>query len=292
VCSSATNCTVTQGPFAAGSTIAYGCRVRYAGREVWTGWRLVQIDMPTSGNRAIPIIYTGPRSSSIDILFVPDRDNYSGGTDPQFRSDVKSVIKNGYYAEDIFLIHQDKLNFWIALDTGDAEPGCDHELPDNWDDEYAFVDAGALLHTDNFRDCAPGGERIFSSEPYNPRTVLHETGHRPFGLADEYCCDGGYFQAAPYPNVYDEPADCQNPDEISDLGNWDTKLGQPPRTASDCQEFEEDLFWFFDRDWSVSDSNPFSVSDNDLMNNNGNPQGADVRRIDWLFNDVCRRAGC
>ena len=48
------------------------------------------------------------------------------------------------------------------------------------------------MHKDDFRDCAPGGQRLFSSEPTSIGTVLHETGHRPFGLADEYCCDGGY----------------------------------------------------------------------------------------------------
>ena len=38
---------------------------------------------------------------------------------------------------------------------------------------------------------------MFSTEPTSLGTVLHETGHSPFGLADEYCCDGGYFENPP-----------------------------------------------------------------------------------------------
>ena len=56
-----------------------------------------------------------------------------------------------------------------------------------------------MFHTDNFRDCAPGGERVFSTEPGSFGTILHESGHRPFGLADEYCCDGGYLPDRPLP---------------------------------------------------------------------------------------------
>ncbi|MCS7158705.1 MAG: hypothetical protein N0A16_13410 [Blastocatellia bacterium] len=270
-CIDSANCTVTLGPFS--GTVSYGCRVLDEGLEVWSGWRVVQIGNPSRG-RAVPIIFTGGRSSRIDIVFIPDRDNYSGANDPRFLNDVRSVIENAYYREDLFLSNQDKFNFWIALDMGDAEPDCEHEPPGNWDDAYTFADVGALVHTDMFRDCAPGGMRVFSSEPTELRTFIHETGHVPFGLADEYCCDGGYFQQEVFPNVYEEPEDCRA--DASSFG----------RTAAACREFEEVIDWWFDQDWSVSDP-----ATNDLMVDNGMPQAADVRRINYIF-DECRRARC
>jgi len=289
-CSTAADCHVSRGPFESGDTVFYGCLVRHDNDEAWSGWRRVYIGSPTpSEGRAVPVIYTGPKSSRIDIVFIADRDNYSGPDDSQFLSDVRSVIQDGYYSEDLFLSNQDKLNFWIAMDMGDAEPDCDFDAPSNWDDAYTFADVGAILHTDSFRDCAPGGERLFSSEPFSLKTVLHETGHRPFGLADEYCCDGGYFQVDPYPNVYDEPEDCQA--DIANLRVLDLRLGgykpgRAARTDSDCREFEEVIDWWFDEDWSVSDPNS-----DDLMVDGGTPRAADVRRIEWLF-DECRSARC
>lgn len=281
----------TVGPFA-GPSFSYGCRVQDDDLTVWTGWRVVNIGNPAAG-RAVPVLFTGPRSSRIDILFIADRDNYSAASDPNFIDDVGDVIVGAYYQSgttaytsnfDYFLRNQDKFNFWIALDRGDAEPNCDHDPPDM--DRYTFADAGAILHTDFFRDCAPGGERIFSSwiAPASLNIVLHETGHRPFGLADEYCnmrpgsasttCDGGYFQASPFPNLYEEPEDCSA--DAPSLG----------RTAANCQEFDEVIDWWFDRDWSVSEP----VGD-DLMVDNVTPQAADVRRMNWMF-DRCAGASC
>lgn len=271
-CLGSTSCEITL-PASAGPTVSYACRVLDDGLEAWSGWRLAQIGNPSRG-RAVPILYTGPRSSRIDIVFIPDRDNYSGPNDARFLTDVSFVIENAYYAEDLFLSNQDKLNFWIAMDRGDAERDCEHEPPSNWDDAYTFADVGAIVHTDMFRDCAPGGMRVFSSEPSELRTFIHETGHVPFGLADEYCCDGGYFQADPFPNLYDELGDCRE-----DARSLD-------RFADACREFEGESFWFFTKDWSVSDPPA-----NDLMVDNGMPQAADVRRINWMF-DQCRRAAC
>jgi len=45
-------------------------------------------------------------------------------------------------------------------------------------------------------------KRIFQAWTWFQGTFLHELGHSPVGLADEYCCDGGYFQSHPYPNIY------------------------------------------------------------------------------------------
>ena len=128
---------------------------------------------------------------------------------------------------------------------------CDSVMPAGWYPDffsispsrgfYLFADAGAIVHRDaSIRDCAPGGDRFFTGDATHMdggllgRVFLHETGHRPFGLADEYCCDGGYFQADPFPNVYEEPEDCE--DDIAGLQSWTSRLAIPraptPRAAS------------------------------------------------------------
>lgn len=304
------------GPFNEGDSFSYGCLVRDKsnGEEVWSGWRRVQVGQPATG-RVVPLIYTGSRSSSVDLVFVADRDNYSGPNDATFIADVKDIIHTAYYSESIYLAHQDKLNFWIALDTGlaeDSNEGCDHQWPgqNNFSSPpnpisgaYAFADSSAIVHRNeerlgrSFRDCAPSGERVFSADKSDsrwPRVFLHETGHRPFGLADEYCnkrnppagglCDGGYFQNNPFPNLYEEPEDCLA--DIVNLQTWDERLGDEFRGPSHCKEFVEDEFWFFDKDWSVSDPHQ-----DDLMVDNGKIRGADARRIEWIFNQ-CAQASC
>lgn len=276
---------------------AYGCRTSKSGTTIFSGWRLSTEGDP--GTVDFPVVYTGPSSSRLDIVFIADSDTYPFGSaapfNPMFVTDVASVILTSYYGFDPFLVNQDKFNFWILLNQGkadDANDGsCDHELPADWDESFAFADSGAILHRKSQRDCALRGDRIFSgtlntafrSDAF--QVVTHETGHQPFGLADEYCnlrpgsasstCDGGYFEQDDAPNVYAEPEDC-----VDDLGAF------PGRVESDCQEFTEDGFWFFDTDWTISD--PVS---NDVMVDNAAAQGADLRRFDFVFGH-CQAAGC
>jgi hypothetical protein len=283
--------------------IFYGCRGFSGSEEVWSGWRVVGIQQPAiiATGIPLPVIITGDASSRLDFMFFPDTDFYTGAADPDFLADVATII-NAYYSEPNYLAHQDQINFWIANEVAlaeDSAEGCDHEMPSGWfpaergelatpspfPTVYAFVDAAAIVHRrdpDAFRDCAPGGDRIFSATVLDTSIHLHESGHRPFGLADEYCCDGGYFMSDPYPNVYEEPDECA--DDLFDLKAWDVKLGRPERNT--CREFEETVENWDDFDWSISEP-----ASNDLMQDKGSAQGADVRRMEWLYGE-CTRAGC
>jgi hypothetical protein len=276
---------VTLTPTSGDGDLVYGCRLRKGGTTIFSGWhRVGMTQRDLISDEPIPVIYTGPRSSRIDIVFIPDSDTYTIFDDPQFLKDVAQVINTSYYGFNEFLAAQDKFNFWIMRDMGradDANDGdCDHEIPDNWDDELAFADAGAILHRKNQRDCALRGDRIFSAvvDPTVRSDALqvatHETGHQPFGLADEYCCDGGYFEQDTAPNVYEEPEGCA--DDAPALG----------RTGAACREWERPTDWWFDPDWSTSEP-----GSNDLMNDNGQAQAADVRRFNLIFND-CNSAKC
>jgi hypothetical protein len=280
-----TTSSTTAGPFPAGSFF-YGCRIRHGINQVWSGWRVVQVGVP-AGGRSVPILNTGPQDSRIDIVFVADANSYSGPTTSLFQSDVARMI-DAYFSEPTFLKRQDHLNFWIALDMGAVQSPCpDSEPPDNWDDDYTFADTAALTHRNVIpRDCAPGGERFFTGDATRMdsgllgRVFLHETGHRPFGLADEYTPDGGYFISEPFPNIYEAESVCEA--DIPALQVFDVLLGFSPRPAGSCRTLvtNDGTFWT---------SEPMT---NHLMGaDNLTTRGADLRQIEWLFAQ-CRIAGC
>jgi hypothetical protein len=238
--------------------MSYSCRVVDNGTTVFSGWKIVRIE-----TRAIPIIYSGEPNSSLDILFIADKDTYFGPTDPNFLFDVEKAIQM-YYNETIFLKNQDKINFWVAQDVGDARGECTVEPPSNWDSDYTFAEVGIILHGDNsIRDCAlAGAEQLFTT---NMRvlgraniTLLHETGHLPFGLADEYEGDGGYFITNPFPNIFASDSLCK-----------EDELGK----ERECRKIGN-----IGREFFTSDTIP-----EDLMADNLKIQMLDERRIQWLF---------
>jgi hypothetical protein len=240
----------------------------------------------------IRVVYTGPRPNRVDLVFFGDQDDYTAsgsppivGDDPAFIEDVGDVILNSYYNFVYFLANQHLMNFWIALDSADYDtagnPG-DATFCNFTGGEADFADSGVVIHLDALRDCATGGR--FSTEPFvaNRLTVLHETGHRPFGMADEYCCDGGYFEMSPNPNLYQElnpPPGIGCAPDAPDLG----------RTAADCRMFNDiGPPSHPGEDWFLSDP-----SGDDLMEDSGahTPQAADLRRLNW-FLDQCRVGEC
>lgn len=290
------------GSFAEGS-FDYGCRVLDGGEVAFSGWRKATVGDPGDYDEAVPVLFTAPRRSAIDIVFVADQDNYAAPLDRPFVNEVFNAINNGFQGYQLFLRRQDAFNFWIAREPGDAEPGCDHDAP-----SVAWADAKAILHTDAFRDCAPGGQRVFSAtvppgvaSSRSAEILRHETGHRPFGLADEYCdernppagsvCDGGYFQNVPFPNLYSSLDGSTDPLSGEMLPGCASDAPDLGRTGSDCVSFEEDVDitergWFVDRTWFVSEP-----ASGDLMVDNEEPQAADERRILWLL-DRCDAADC
>lgn len=252
--------------------LLYGCRVRDEGGSAFTGWRRTRVGAPAEG-KGVPVVYTGDRSSRVDIVFIADQDSYTSATDPAFLEDVNEVLRGAYFGQAYFLANQDKFNFWLADATGDADrvpnpadppnPTCVLTPPTSWAADYSWRDSGAILHTDTLRDCAGNG--VFSVEPTSLSVVLHETGHSPFGMADEYCCDGGYFEEAPNANMFDTLAECQ------------ADAPALSRTAADCRSITDSRPTPAEV-WQLSEPNA-----NDLMNDNGLPQAADIRRMDWFF---------
>lgn len=292
---------ITYSPLSGAQQFAYGCRVFDDGKGVYTGGRIVQIGKPAKG-RAVPILYTGPSDRKIDIAFIPQAGTFAGEDepgfpDPEFLTRVHALIRDGYYAGRVegrgagrlFLTQQNMMNFWITLDMGDTGGYADIQPPDNWSKDYNFIDTGALLHANTGQtDSAYRNIRIFTTdvsktnwEVLAPRTLLHESGHAPFGLSDEYCKKGSksesYFVADPLPNVYDDQAKC-----------FGDSLAAGVTDA--CQQIKDNTQGCSVDYFRLESASTFY---DDLMTCSGHltPNPADVRRINWLF-DKCRNASC
>ena len=281
-CTNASNCVINLNATGNGA-FNYSCVSNERGVTATTTARSSIIGAPATG-RAVPVLRHRATVNAIDLVFIPDSDNYTGANDAGFRSDVHDVIRAAFLSDELFLRNQDRFNFWVAQDMGDAHgftagSPC-HTRPANWTTDYTFSDSGVLLHTDNLRDCANGG--VFSSEPGSINTVRHETGHSPFGLADEYCCDGGYFQTATFPNLFgpDAPGSttgltaCQA-DPLAGLR--DSCLGfVSTRVSSGSQ--------FFRLDHAPAPG--AEDVENDRMIDNKVPRAADERRIQDVIDDL------
>lgn len=285
----------------AGDAFVYGCRAIAGGDTVFSDWRRVMVGNPPAGERAVRVLYNDAAGNQgVDILLVPDEQDYPGKAgDPQFLEHAASVIYDalgGFYSEPIFLERQHQLNFYLAMDSGDAMAydgatnTCPHVPPANFGTAYSFAEAAGIIHTGSLRNCANRGLKLFSgkapmllSGPAR-RVIIHEAGHQPFGLADEYCntrtgslgnkCDGGYNVATSFfPNVFNpnSPVSCQQDatNETLDPNKCET--------------------------WMDSKNNgPFSTYDpvrNDLMSDKGGARFLDRRRINGVF-DNCPMGGC
>jgi hypothetical protein len=130
-------------------------------------------------------------------------------------------------------------------------------------DFVSFANSNGVLHKVNCRDNAPGNS--YSSKP-NWSITWHELHHAAYGLADEYCCDGGYFEANPYPNV------------MRDLGSCAMNGSTPSACAP------------------INPANPggWHRSDGpapDVMIDNTIEKADDLRRANYYF-DQCHMGGC
>jgi len=129
---------------------------------------------------------------------------------------------------------------------------------------------------------------IFSSQRSNYGTVLHESGHAIFGLADEYGTQNtSRFYPFPKPNVYPNEDSCRS-DAISEGWNPNDCTQYCIPGTFDCNEFKNEIkypqFWLKQDGWWRSDDNP------DIMKEPSSPeepplpfQRADIRRINWIF---------
>jgi hypothetical protein len=263
----------TIGPFPNLTTLSYGCHAtdNSTSTSLFTGFKKIVIggfNETSRASRAIPVLYTGNRSTNLDMLFIADSKSFSSSTDPNFLKDVESAIAI-YYNQSILLQNQNKTNFWIAQDMGQVKDNCEPIPPANWNSEYVSFEAAVILHRqDSIRDCTMPSTQLSTA---NMATVakegyllLHEIGHQTFGEADEYDNPGFFISSYPYQNVFNTIQDCES--YIDDTLAFEKVCRKIPY---------RDSLEYFTADTKL----------NDVMVDNKQMQDLDKRRIqEWFEN--------
>lgn len=190
-------------------------------------------------NQPAPVYVQGDRDDVFDVVFIPDTDI----TDlTSFRNNCRGMIRESFFDETHLRTWRRQFNYYINQQTGHATDydriatDGTHQLPSN-NAQLAFAEGRCLMHQNNLRDYASGG--LFSTEMQNRGTILHESGHALFGLADEY--NGGvHWQAEKFPNTWNSQSGCEAAADdysscksLSDVNNFQS--GWWRLCAEDCQ---------------------------------------------------------
>ncbi len=158
----------------------------------------------TVGSTVFAAIRWRDQSRAIDVVFVPD-DGYGDMTvtanRQNFLNDVADAIDEGFWQNNAVFNNLGLFNFWFMTSTGDIQPPATGICPTvTWPNltDAAFAEMVVLLHRDNrIRDCGGGSRASSLAGSGNEWIIVHESGHAVFGLPDEYCCDGGYWNISP-----------------------------------------------------------------------------------------------
>lgn len=170
----------------------------------------------TQGTTVFAAIRWRNPDRAIDVVFVPD----SGYGDlsvvanrQTFLNDVADMIDTGYYQNNAYVSNIGLFNFWYMLTPGTISPPTTGICPIiTWPNltDAAFAEVKILLHRNSaIRDCSgSGGRASTQAGSGNEWIVVHEGTHAAFGLPDEYCCDGGYWNVPPI--LYNTQAACDS----------------------------------------------------------------------------------
>lgn len=159
-------------------------------------------------NQPAPVYVQGDRDDVFDVVFIPDTD--IGNLD-NFRTHCRGMIRESFFEEPTLRLWRRQFNFYINQQTGHATDydrisiDGTHQVPSN-NAQLAFAEGRCLMHQTDLRDYASGG--LFSTEMQNRGTVLHESGHALFDLADEYN-GGSHWQEAEFPNNWNSQANAE-----------------------------------------------------------------------------------
>jgi len=159
-------------------------------------------------NQPAPVFAVGDVDDVFDVVMIPDFDVTDIAT---FRDHARRMIREAFLDEETTRLFRRSFNFYINPDRGRATDydriATDglHQTPANWAN-LSFAEGKVLMHQNNLRDYASGG--LFSTELQNRGTMLHESGHSLFALADEYS-GGAHWQAATLPNNWSSQAGAQ-----------------------------------------------------------------------------------
>lgn len=152
-------------------------------------------------------------SRAIDIVFVADEgygDLSNVSNRQTFLDDVADLIDTGFWQNNMVVNNLALFNFWFSTASGgDVEPPPSGICPSvTWPNlnDAAFAELVVIVHRESVRDCGGGGRASAGAGGGNEWIAVHESGHAAFGLPDEYCCDGGYWNISPI--LYNSQAAC------------------------------------------------------------------------------------
>ena len=210
--------TTAVGGYPDASLIGYGTHaVNARGRASDEGWVYFAAGAFPWPDLPVPVYVSRAPARSLDLVFIPD-DEYAA--DPEvFRRAVTHLVEDGYFASAPFAREirgsRGHWNLYVTYRPASVGgyPGCLHP-PRNWTQLRTVVNAGAVLHRRPVRDCTGLGDGALSSlgiaQSDAPVMAVHATSHTLFALADEYCCDGAYWQTDQDPNVFETKSACRS----------------------------------------------------------------------------------
>ncbi|MBX3242231.1 MAG: hypothetical protein KIT80_14670 [Chitinophagaceae bacterium] len=159
-------------------------------------------------NQAAPVYVVGNQDKVLNLVFIPDTSMNSRMT--LFYNSVRSQIDSTFHQEDWVRRFRSSYNFYINPVTAiarDFDSGLSHVLPSN-SSELSFAQGKVILHFHDIRDQAGGG--YFSAEYYVRGTMLHESGHSLYRLADEYDSNSAsHWEEPEFPNNWDNQSDAE-----------------------------------------------------------------------------------
>ena len=159
-------------------------------------------------NQAIPVYVVGTQDNVLNLVFIPDTSMNSRMN--LFYSSVGSQIDSTFHQEDWVRRFRGSYNFFINPVTAiarDFDSGLSHVLPSN-SSNLSFAQGKVILHFQDIRDQAGSG--YFSAEYYVRGTMLHESGHSLYRLADEYDANSAsHWEESEFPNNWDNKSDAE-----------------------------------------------------------------------------------
>lgn len=197
------------GGYPSNAVITYQWVVRTPGRNGSEDTKRFRVTFSTRpypvANQPAPVYIQGDRNDVFDVVFIPDTDISNLNT---FRNHCRLMIRESFFDEPTTRIWRRQFNFYINPNTGHATDydrratDGNHQVPSN-NAQLSFAEGRCLMHQTDLRDYASGG--LFSTEMQNRGTVLHESGHALFDLADEYI-NGSHWQETDFPNNWNSQA--------------------------------------------------------------------------------------
>jgi hypothetical protein len=206
--------------------ITYSGGGRLLGIFCWFKWGFLPILECADYGQLMPIWWEthepsggSTASDHIDISFNQDADSQANAL--TYSNMLEPMIRDAYFntAQEfgkIYTYTRDSFTLWSAP-AGADEDRCGRGIVFDGYSKLAatYTDAEAVIHDDanNQRSCASitlgGSAWIWGNDPQSAETFIHESGHMLYGLADEYCCDGGYTSVSTPHNIHSSKAACE-----------------------------------------------------------------------------------